>query len=196
PGGQQPRERQQGAGSGFIISKDGLILTNHHVVGDADRVTVKLNDGREFTAKTIGTDPPSDVAVIKIDAKELPVLPLGDSDAMEVGDWVIAAGNPFGLTARGTRLRRDNWVSVRYAEELNSGESSATLWSTRPTWDFGRKVCGFSSLFVKRVHRACAILPSRRGCPRAVHIVFNRPWSAVIAIPSRGYGKPKKAGGG
>src|SRR4030095_11311711 len=98
--------------------------------------------------------------------------------------------------SKGTRLRRDNWVSVRYAEELNSGESSATLWSTRPTWDFGRKVCGFSSLFVKRVHRACAILPSRRGCPRAVHIVFNRPWSAVIAIPSRGYGKPKKAGGG
>jgi serine protease Do len=98
PEGQQPRERQQGAGSGFIISQDGLILTNHHVVGEADRVIVKLNDGREFTAKTIGTDPPSDVAVIKIDAKDLPVLPLGDSDTMEVGDWVIAAGNPFGLT--------------------------------------------------------------------------------------------------
>ena len=98
PEGQQPRERQQGAGSGFIISQDGLILTNHHVVGDANRVTVKLNDGREFTAKTVGTDPPSDVAVIKIDAQGLPVLPLGDSDAMEVGDWVIAAGNPFGLT--------------------------------------------------------------------------------------------------
>jgi len=75
-----------------------LILTNNHVVGDADRVTVKLTDGREFTAKTIGTDAPSDVAVIKIEAQGLPVLPLGDSDAMEVGDWVIAAGNPFGLT--------------------------------------------------------------------------------------------------
>jgi serine protease Do len=96
--GQQPRERQQGAGSGFIISSDGQILTNYHVVGDADRVTVKLDDGREFTAKTIGTDQPSDVAVIKIDAKDLPVLRLGDSDAMEVGDWVIAVGNPFGLT--------------------------------------------------------------------------------------------------
>jgi serine protease Do len=96
--GQQPRERQQGAGSGFIISPDGQILTNYHVVGDADRVTVKLNDGREFTAKTIGTDEPSDIAVIKIEAKDLPVLRLGDSDAMEVGDWVIAAGNPFGLT--------------------------------------------------------------------------------------------------
>src|SRR5215471_11824259 len=97
--GQQPRSfRQQGAGSGFIIAPDGLILTNHHVVGDADRVTVKLTDGREFTAKTIGTDAASDVAVIKIEAKDLPTLPLGDSDAMEVGDWVIAAGNPFGLT--------------------------------------------------------------------------------------------------
>src|SRR5215831_14758921 len=96
--GQQPRERQQGAGSGFIISQDGLILTNHHVVGEADRVTVKLSDGREFTAKTIGTDPASDIAVIKIEARGLPVLTLGDSDAMEVGDWVIAAGNPFGLT--------------------------------------------------------------------------------------------------
>ena len=66
PGGQEqpPRGRQQGAGSGFIISQDGLILTNHHVVGDADRVTVKLTDGREFTAKTIGSDAPSDLAVI------------------------------------------------------------------------------------------------------------------------------------
>jgi serine protease Do len=99
PEGQQPREfRQQGQGSGFLISQDGLILTANHVVGEADRVTVKLTDGREFTAKTIGTDPPSDVAVIKIDGQNLPVLPLGNSDAMEVGHWVIAAGNPFGLT--------------------------------------------------------------------------------------------------
>jgi serine protease Do len=100
PGGQEPpgAERQQGAGSGFIISQDGLILTNHHVVGDADRVMVKLSDGREYTAKTIGTDPPSDVAVIKIEAQGLPVLALGDSDAMEVGDWAIAAGSPLGLT--------------------------------------------------------------------------------------------------
>ena len=97
--GQQPREfRQQGAGSGFIISPDGLILTNHHVVSDVDRVTVKLADGREFKAKTVGTDPPSDVAVIKIEAEGLPVLALGNSDVLEVGDWVIAAGSPFGLT--------------------------------------------------------------------------------------------------
>jgi len=96
---QAPQQQQViGQGSGFIISKDGYILTNNHVVGDADKVTVKLQDGREFTAKTIGTDPHSDVAVIKIDDKNLPVLPLGDSDAIEVGEWVVAIGNPFGLS--------------------------------------------------------------------------------------------------
>jgi serine protease Do len=98
---QAPPRRQRhvvGQGSGFIISADGIILTNNHVVGDADRVTVILEDGREFAAKTLGTDPHSDVAVIKIDAKNLPVLPLGDSDALEVGEWVLAVGNPFGLS--------------------------------------------------------------------------------------------------
>jgi serine protease Do len=104
PLGQQPQQQQpqkriiQGQGSGFIISADGYILTNNHVVGEAEKVTVKLLDGREFEAKTIGTDPPTDVAVIKIDAKNLPVLPLGDSDVLDVGEWVLALGNPFGLS--------------------------------------------------------------------------------------------------
>lgn len=93
-----PQQRAVGQGSGFIVSTDGYILTNNHVVGDADKITVKLEDGREFTAKTIGTDPHSDVALIKIDAEELPVLALGDSDALEVGEWVVAIGNPFGLS--------------------------------------------------------------------------------------------------
>ncbi len=93
-----PRRHTMGQGSGFIVSTDGYILTNNHVVGDADKITVKLQDGREFTAKTIGTDPHSDVALIKIDAKGLPVLTLGDSDALEVGEWVVAIGNPFGLS--------------------------------------------------------------------------------------------------
>jgi serine protease Do len=95
---QSPRHRIVGQGSGFIISSDGYILTNNHVVGDADKVTVKLLDGREFTAKTVGTDPHSDVAVIKIDATDLPALQLGDSDAIDVGEWVVAIGNPFGLS--------------------------------------------------------------------------------------------------
>ncbi len=98
PWPNQPPQERQGQGSGFIISEDGYILTNNHVVGDADRITVKLLDGRTFTAEPIGTDPGSDVAIIKIDATDLPVLPLGDSEALEVGEWVLAVGNPFGLS--------------------------------------------------------------------------------------------------
>jgi len=102
---QQPQRRQsrrmpkqEGAGSGFIIAPDGLILTNNHVVEDADKITVKLADKREFAAKVIGTDPQSDVALIKIEAVGLPTLPLGDSNQLEVGEWVIAIGSPFELS--------------------------------------------------------------------------------------------------
>ncbi|MCD6393861.1 MAG: DegQ family serine endoprotease [Planctomycetes bacterium] len=98
---QAPRQRQQiGQGSGFIISSDGYILTNNHVVGGADKIVVTLQDGKEFDdAKIIGTDPKSDVALIKIDAEDLPVIELGDSDALDIGEWVIAVGSPFGLQA-------------------------------------------------------------------------------------------------
>ncbi|WP_051309176.1 DegQ family serine endoprotease [Desulfogranum japonicum] len=96
---QQPRQyHQKGAGSGFIIASDGYILTNNHVVSDTDKITVRLDDEREFPAKVIGTDPQSDVALIKIDAKDLPVLPLGDSEKLQVGEWVIAIGSPFELS--------------------------------------------------------------------------------------------------
>jgi serine protease Do len=99
---QDPRQRkrqQQGTGSGFIISKDGRILTNNHVVEKADKITVTLSDNSKVEAELIGTDPQSDLALIKVDVEEeLPVLPLGDSDALEVGEWVIAIGNPFGLS--------------------------------------------------------------------------------------------------
>ncbi len=96
-----PRERQQvGQGSGFIISSDGYILTNNHVVGGADKIVVTLQDGKKFDdAKIIGTDPKSDVALIKIEGKDLPVIELGDSDALDIGEWVIAVGSPFGLQA-------------------------------------------------------------------------------------------------
>jgi len=98
PGSQQPRKfKQQAAGSGFIISSDGHILTNNHVVEGADKITVRLDDEREFEAEVVGTDPQSDVALIKIDGKNLPTLPLGDSDKLEVGEWVIAIGSPFEL---------------------------------------------------------------------------------------------------
>ncbi|MBN2429551.1 MAG: DegQ family serine endoprotease [Deltaproteobacteria bacterium] len=96
---KSPRKRQTvGQGSGFLITSDGYIMTNNHVVGNADKVQVKLQDGREYTAEIIGTDPPTDLAVIKIDEKDLPFLRLGDSKNLEVGDWVLAIGNPFGLS--------------------------------------------------------------------------------------------------
>jgi len=98
PRGTEPQRRQQvGQGSGFIISPDGYVLTNNHVVGQADKIKVKLHDGRELEAKKVGTDPKSDVAVVKLEGKDFSVLPLGNSDELEVGEWVIAIGNPFGL---------------------------------------------------------------------------------------------------
>ena len=98
PNFPQRKQKQEGQGSGFILSRDGFILTNNHVVEGAETIKVMLADNREFLAKVIGTDPQTDVALIQIkDGGNLPTLPLGDSDAMEVGEWVIAIGNPFGL---------------------------------------------------------------------------------------------------
>ena len=102
PGGQQPQRRfrtprQNGLGSGVIVSEEGYILTNNHVVENADEIKVALNDEREFTAKVVGRDDKSDVAVLKIDAKDLPYLHLANSDMLEVGDVVLALGNPFGV---------------------------------------------------------------------------------------------------
>ena len=96
-GQRQPRGIQRGLGSGVITSQDGYILTNNHVVDGADTVKVELPDKRTFIAKVIGTDPATDLAVVKIDAKNLPILAFGDSDAVKVGDVVLAIGNPLGI---------------------------------------------------------------------------------------------------
>jgi serine protease Do len=95
--GQGPRIRQ-GSGSGFIVTRDGYILTNNHVVEDADRVTVRLLDNREFQARVVGRDANTDVAVIKIEATDLPAVTFGNSDQTRIGDWVLAVGNPLGFT--------------------------------------------------------------------------------------------------
>ncbi len=94
---QQQMFRQTGQGSGFLISKDGYILTNTHVVGDADKITVRLADGREFKAKRIGADPKTEVALVKIEADNLPYMTIGKPENLAIGEWVIAIGNPFGL---------------------------------------------------------------------------------------------------
>jgi serine protease Do len=95
--GDGQSRRQRGTGSGVIISQDGYILTNNHVAGDATQIKVKLADGREFKAKRIGTDKETDIALIKIEATNLPYARLGDSDKLEQGEWVLAIGSPFGL---------------------------------------------------------------------------------------------------
>jgi len=95
-GNQQPRT-QRGEGSGFILTTDGYIVTNNHVVADADQVQIVLSDGRSFKAKVVGMDSTTDVAVVKIDAKGLPTLPIGNDEGTRIGDWVLAIGNPLGL---------------------------------------------------------------------------------------------------
>ena len=99
-GFQNPQRQQtEGSGSGVIITEDGYIVTNNHVVADAEKVEVTLNDNRNFTAKVIGTDPSTDLALLKIDEKGLPFVTYGNSDEVKVGEWVLAVGNPFNLTS-------------------------------------------------------------------------------------------------
>jgi serine protease Do len=90
--------RQESLGTGFVVDKGGIILTNNHVIESARAIQVKLSDEREYAGKVVATDPPTDIAVVRIEAKDLRPLPLGDSDVLEVGDWVVAIGNPFGLS--------------------------------------------------------------------------------------------------
>lgn len=101
--GKQKRKvqtpKKEATGSGVIISSDGYIVTNNHVVNGADELTVTLNDNREFSARIIGTDPNTDLALIKINGKSLPTLPIGDSDNLKVGEWVLAVGNPYNLSS-------------------------------------------------------------------------------------------------
>jgi serine protease Do len=143
---QQPRgngggrELVYGAGSGFIVSPDGVILTNAHVVRDADEVTVKLQDRREYRAKVLGSDPKTDVAVLKIDAKNLPVVPVGNSRNLQVGEWVLAIGSPFGLessvtagvvSAKGRSLPGDQVPFIQTDVAVNPGNSGGPLFNTK-----------------------------------------------------------------
>ncbi|MCH5220082.1 MAG: Do family serine endopeptidase [Muribaculaceae bacterium] len=96
---EKPSQRQIGLGSGVIISTDGYIVTNNHVIDGAERLEVTLNDNRNFNATVVGADPTTDIALIKIDAPDLHVIPMGDSEDLKVGEWVLAVGNPFGFTS-------------------------------------------------------------------------------------------------
>jgi len=140
PHGGAPREYEtHSLGSGFIISPDGYILTNAHVVDMADEVVVKLTDKREFKAKVIGADRRTDVALLKIEAKSLPVANLGDPNKMKVGEWVVAIGSPYGfensvtagiVSAKGRALPGDNFVSfIQTDVAVNPGNSGGPLFN-------------------------------------------------------------------
>ncbi|WP_296000375.1 Do family serine endopeptidase [Rugamonas sp.] len=141
PQGQQREVPTHGIGSGFIISPDGVILTNAHVVRDAREVTVKLTDRREFRAKVLGSDPKTDVAVLKIEAHNLPVVPLARGNDLRVGEWVLAIGSPYGLestvtagvvSAKGRSLPDDSNVPfIQTDVAVNPGNSGGPLFNTR-----------------------------------------------------------------
>ena len=136
-----PENRSQSLGSGFIISDDGFILTNHHVVFGADRIEVRLSDKRSFNAKIIGSDKESDIAVIKINAKNLPKVKIGKSNLLKVGEWVLAIGSPFGfdhsvtagiVSAKGRNLPSENYVSfIQTDVAINPGNSGGPLFNMR-----------------------------------------------------------------
>ncbi len=142
PGGAVPREfENKSLGSGFVISSDGYILTNAHVVDGADEVTVRLTDKREFKAKTIGTDKRTDVALIKIEASGLPAVKLADTNQLKVGEWVVAIGSPFGfdnsvtagiVSAKGRSLPQENYVPfIQTDVAINPGNSGGPLFNMR-----------------------------------------------------------------
>ncbi len=134
-----------GYGSGVIISPDGYIVTNHHVIKGAEEIVVKLNDNREFDAKLIGDDPSTDLALLKVDAQNLPFIPFGNSEALRLGEWVLAVGNPFNLTstvtagivsakARNLNIINDNYRLESFIQTdaaLNPGNSGGALVNIR-----------------------------------------------------------------
>lgn len=155
PGDESPREfRSQSLGSGFIVSADGYILTNAHVVEDADEVTVRLTDQREFKAKVVGSDRRSDIALLKISAKDLPVVNIGDSSKLEVGEWVVAIGSPFGFTnsvsqgivsAKGRSLPGEDIVPfIQTDVPVNPGNSGG------PLFNMNGEVVGINSQIYSR----------------------------------------------
>ena len=126
---RQPEvQRQQGLGSGVIVSGDGYILTNHHVVESADDITITLYDNRRFDAELVGTDPLTEIAVIKIDGDDLPVARLGDSEALEIGEWVLAVGNPlylYSTVTAGIVSAKGRSINIIRDEESQDGGSYA-----------------------------------------------------------------------
>ncbi len=193
-GGMMPPS--EGQGTGFIISADGYVLTNDHVVGEASQITVSLADGREYQGKVVGTDPRTDIALVKIDEKKpFPHVRLGDSDKVEIGEWVVAIGNPFGLdhtvtagivSAKGRRNvrpsgRRGLYDFIQTDASINPGNSGG------PLININGEVIGINSAvnaqgqgigFAIPINMAKTILPQLKSTG-----IVDRSWLGISIGP-------------
>ncbi len=185
----------KGMGSGIIVSPDGYILTNHHIVEDAERIQVMLNDGRKITGKVVGSDPLTDAAVVKIDARDLPVAPLGNSDEVKVGQIAIAIGNPFGYLLNGPTvtvgvvsavnrsIQADGHVIenlIQTDAHINPGNSGGPLVNSEG------KVIGINSANIpmaQGIGFAIAINTARNTADELIaHGRVIRPWLGLVGV--------------
>ncbi|NOX76675.1 MAG: DegQ family serine endoprotease [Gammaproteobacteria bacterium] len=153
-GGEMEEFDSKSLGSGFIVSEDGYVITNNHVIKDATEIVVRLTDRRELVAELVGSDPRSDIALLKVDAEDLPVVALGSSEKLKVGEWVLAIGSPFGfdhsvtagiVSAKGRPLPRENYVPfIQTDVAINPGNSGG------PLFDLEGKVVGINSQIYSR----------------------------------------------
>ena len=211
PGGMQPQQPEnRSLGSGFIITADGYVMTNAHVIDGADEVTVKLLDKREFRAKVIGADKRTDVALLKIDANGLPTVRLGDSAALKPGEWVVAIGSPFGfehsvtagiVSAKGRALPQENYVPfIQTDVAINPGNSGGPLFNLRGevvginSQIFSRSGGFMGISFAIPIDLAMDIQQQLRSRGRASHGRMGVSIQEVTREMAEAFGLPKAGG--
>ncbi len=210
PGGMQQQPENRSLGSGFIISADGYVMTNAHVIDGADEVNVKLLDKREFRAKVIGADKRTDVALLKIEANGLPAARLGDSNALKPGEWVVAIGSPFGfehsvtagiVSAKGRALPQENYVPfIQTDVAINPGNSGGPLFNLRGevvgiNSQIFSKSGGFMGIsFAIPIDLAMDIQQQLRSRGRASHGRMGVSIQEVTRDVAEAFGVPKAGG--
>jgi len=182
PDSPPPEFDSKSLGSGFVISHDGFVLTNRHVIEDADKIVVRLSDRREFNAKVVGSDKRSDIALLKIDAHDLPVVKIGDSEKLKVGEWVLAIGSPFGfdhsvtagiVSAKGRSLPSENYVPfIQTDVAINPGNSGG------PLFNMDGEVVGINSQIYSRTGGFMGL---------SFAIPINVTMNVVEQLKSKGY---------
>src|SRR5574343_851014 len=210
PGGMQQQPENRSLGSGFIISADGYVMTNAHVIEGADEVNVKLLDKREFRAKVIGADKRTDVALLKIDASVFPAVRLGESNAIKAGEWVVAIGSPFGfehsvtagiVSAKGRALPQENYVPfIQTDVAINPGNSGGPLFNLRGevvginSQIFSRSGGFMGISFAIPIDLAMDIQQQLRSRVRASHGRMGVSIQEVTREVAEAFGLPKAGG--